>query len=121
MVLNIYLQFPQRIKALIKFSILYQTTNVFLAHMDSSMKQNHQSIKSEDIIKKTKLNKKIIGIGERTDFYYNHSDKKDQIKCFEEHIAAAQRTQLPLIIHTGMLKLKLLKYLKKLSIRILQS
>ena len=25
--------------------------------------KNHQSIKSEDIIKKTKLNKKIIGIG----------------------------------------------------------
>ena len=31
---------------------------------------------------------------------YNHSDKKDQIKCFEEHITAAQNTQLPLIVHT---------------------
>ena len=63
--------------------------------------KNHQSIKSDDIIKKTKLNKKIIGIGESgLDFYYNHSDKKDQIKCFEEHITAAQITQLPLIVHT---------------------
>ena len=63
--------------------------------------KNHKSIKSEDIIKKTKLNKKIIGIGESgLDFYYNHSDKKDQIKCFEEHITAAQNTQLPLIVHT---------------------
>ena len=63
--------------------------------------KNHQSIKSEDIIKKTELSKKIIGIGESgLDFYYNHSDKKDQIKCFEEHIIAAQNTQLPLIVHT---------------------
>ena len=63
--------------------------------------KNHQSIKSDDIIKKTKLNKKIIGIGESgLDFYYNHSDKKDQINCFEEHIDAAQSTQLPLIVHT---------------------
>ena len=43
--------------------------------------KNHLSIKSEDIIKKTKLNKKIIGIGESgLDFYYNHSHKIDQIK-----------------------------------------
>jgi len=49
--------------------------------------KNHISIKSEDIIYKIKLNKKIIGIGESgLDFYYNHSDRKDQIKCFEEHI-----------------------------------
>ena len=45
--------------------------------------------------------KKIIGIGESgLDFFYNHSDKKDQIKCFEEHIIAAQETQLPLVVHT---------------------
>jgi len=63
--------------------------------------KNHRSINSEDIIKKTKLNKKIIGIGESgLDFYYNHSDKKDQIKSFEEHIIAAQDTQLPLIVHS---------------------
>ena len=81
--------------------------------------KNHQSIKSEDIIKKTKLNKKIIGIGESgLDFYYNHSDKKDQIKCFEEHIDAAQRTQLPLIVHTRDAETETIKILKKkLSIK----
>ncbi len=63
--------------------------------------KNHDFIKSEDIIKKTKINKKIIGIGESgLDYFYNHSDKKDQIKLFEEHIVAAQKTQLPLIVHT---------------------
>ena len=75
--------------------------------------KNHQSIKSEDIIKKTELSKKIIGIGESgLDFYYNHSDKKDQIKCFEEHIIAAQNTQLPLIVHTRNAESETLEILK---------
>ncbi len=75
--------------------------------------KNHQYIKSKDIIKKTELNKKIIGIGESgLDFYYNHSDKKDQIKCFEEHIIAAQSTQLPLIVHTRNAETETLEILK---------
>ena len=76
--------------------------------------KNHQSIMSEDIIKKTELNNKIIGIGESgLDFYYNHSDKKDQIKCFEEHIIAAQSTQLPLIVHTRNAEIETFEILKK--------
>ena len=76
--------------------------------------KNHLSIKSKDIIEKTKLSKKIIGIGESgLDFYYNHSDKKDQIKCFEEHIYAAQNTQLPLIVHTRNAEIETLEILKK--------
>tara|TARA_B100001564_G_C20587428_1_gene646203 strand:- start:41 stop:817 length:777 start_codon:yes stop_codon:yes gene_type:complete len=75
--------------------------------------KNHQSINSDEIIEKTKLNKKIIGIGESgLDFYYNHSDKKDQIKCFEEHIIAAQKTQLPLIVHTRNAEEETLKILQ---------
>ena len=59
-------------------------------------------------------NKKIIGIGESgLDFYYNHSDKKDQIKCFEEHITASQKTQLPLIVHTRNAEADTLEILKK--------
>ena len=76
--------------------------------------KNHKLIKSIDIIKKTKFNKKIIGIGESgLDFYYNHSDKKDQIKCFEEHIIAAQNTQLPIIVHTRNAETETLEILKK--------
>ena len=75
--------------------------------------KNHQLIKSVDIIKKINLNKKIIGIGESgLDFYYNYSDKKDQIKCFEEHISAAQETQLPLIVHTRNAEIETLEILK---------
>ena len=61
----------------------------------------HQNIKNKNIINKININKKIIGIGETgLDFYYNHSDKKDQIRCFEEHIYAAQEKNVPVIIHT---------------------
>ena len=76
--------------------------------------KNHASIKSEDIIKKTKLNKKIIGIGESgLDFYYNHSERNEQISCFEKHICAAQDTKLPLIVHTRSAEKETLDLLKK--------
>ena len=53
------------------------------------------------IIQEIKANKKIIGIGETgLDFYYNLSDKKDQIKSFEEHIKASIELKIPLIIHS---------------------
>ncbi len=76
--------------------------------------KNHKTVKSEDIIRKIKKNKKIIGIGESgLDFYYNHSDKNDQIKCFEEHIIAAQESQLPLIVHTRNAESETFEILKK--------
>ena len=49
----------------------------------------------------------------RDSFYYNHSNKKDQINCFEEHIIAAQNTQLPLIVHTRNAEFETLEILKK--------
>ena len=42
------------------------------------------------IIDEINENKKIIGIGETgLDFYYNHSNKKDQINSFINHIKAS--------------------------------
>ena len=53
------------------------------------------------IIDEISANEKIIGIGETgLDFYYNISDKKDQIKSFEEHIKASIELKIPLIIHS---------------------
>ena len=76
--------------------------------------KNHKLIKSNNIIKKIKSNKKIIGVGETgLDFYYNHSDKNDQIKCFEEHIIAAQISKLPIIVHTRNAEIETFKILKK--------
>ena len=76
--------------------------------------KSHQNISSNDIINKIKQNDKIIGIGESgLDFYYNHSEKKDQIKCFEEHIIAAQKQKIPLIVHTRSAEKETYEILKK--------
>ena len=75
---------------------------------------SENKITSDIIVKNITENKKIIGIGESgLDFYYNYSDKKDQIKCFEEHIIAAQNTKLPLIVHTRNAEDETFEILKK--------
>ena len=62
---------------------------------------NYKNLKCQNITKKIKGNKKIIGIGETgLDFFYENSDRDSQIKVFIEHIKAAQETNLPLIVHT---------------------
>jgi len=59
------------------------------------------NIDSEDIVKFYSTSKKIVGIGETgLDFYYNHSDKIVQKKCFIEHIKASSELNIPLIVHT---------------------
>jgi len=46
-------------------------------------------------------NPKVVGIGETgLDYYYEHSPREIQQKSFRRHIAAAQETGLPLIVHT---------------------
>ena len=88
--------FNDILKIVKKFDCVYGTYGI---HPHEA--KNHLAINSKKIITNIKANNKIIGIGESgLDFFYNHSDKKDQIKCFEEHITAAQETQLPLVVHT---------------------
>ena len=58
-------------------------------------------IDSSFLINNAKKNKKIIGIGETgLDFYYENSEKKDQILSFEKHIDAAISLNYPIIIHS---------------------
>ena len=58
-------------------------------------------IKKDFIIKQSKLNKKIIGVGETgLDFYYENSKKKDQIESFIKHIEASIELKYPLIVHS---------------------
>ena len=60
-----------------------------------------EMIDVEEIINKINSNKKIIGVGETgLDFYYNNSDKKNQIKSFKSHIEASIKLKLPLIVHS---------------------
>ena len=58
-------------------------------------------ITSKLIINEIKKNNKIIGIGETgLDFYYNHSEKEEQISSFKTHIEASIDLNMPLIIHS---------------------
>ena len=62
---------------------------------------NNNKVDSNLIVKEVNDNKKIIGVGETgLDFYYNNSDKTDQIKSLEEHIKASLILNKPLIIHS---------------------
>ena len=86
----------ERIKQLIsKDKIIYGTYGI---HPHEA---KNDKITSDIIISEIKQNKKVIGIGETgLDFYYNHSDKDDQIKSFEQHIIASIELKIPLIIHS---------------------
>ena len=61
----------------------------------------NNNIEINYLIENAKKNKKIIGIGETgLDFYYENSEKKDQIISFEKHIDAAISLNYPIIIHS---------------------
>ena len=60
-----------------------------------------EKVLKNDIINKIKLNKKIIGVGESgLDFFYNHSNKKNQIESFKDHIEASIELKVPIIVHS---------------------
>ena len=85
-----------RIKNIIqKDEMIYGTIGI---HPHETTKNK---ITSDIIVKNVTENEKIIGIGETgLDFYYNNSDKNDQINSFKEHIDASIKTNSPLIIHS---------------------
>ena len=85
-----------RIKNIIhKDEMIYGTIGI---HPHETTKNK---ITSDIIVKNITENEKIIGIGETgLDFYYNNSDKSDQINSFKEHIEASIKTNSPLIIHS---------------------
>tara|TARA_B100001029_G_scaffold134660_1_gene113555 strand:- start:291 stop:1049 length:759 start_codon:yes stop_codon:yes gene_type:complete len=61
----------------------------------------NNKIERIDIIENAKKHKKIIGVGETgLDFYYENSEKKDQIQSFEKHIEAALSLNFPIIVHS---------------------
>ena len=66
------------------------------------------------IIDEIRNNQKIIGIGETgLDFYYNFSDKRDQIRSFEEHINSSIELNIPLIIHSRNAENEILEIFNK--------
>lgn len=67
----------------------------------------HEAVKEVDNpsfasqLQEKALRAKVIALGETgLDYYYEHSPKDAQVKIFNDHIALAEKTGLPLIIHT---------------------
>ena len=86
----------EKIKLLVK-----QDDIIFGTYGIHPHEAKNDKVNSDIIIKAVKNNNKIIGIGETgLDFYYNHSDKDDQITSFEEHIKASLELNIPLIVHS---------------------
>ncbi len=103
--------FKNILKIVERFTCVYGTYGI---HPHEA--KNYKKIKSQEIILNVKKNNKIIGIGETgLDFYYNHSEKKDQINSFLEHINASNKLKLPLIVHTRSAEKETLEILKETS------
>ena len=86
----------ENIKKIIELDpIIYGSFGIHPHNVDENL------ISKKEIINNSKISKKIIGIGETgLDFYYNNSDKNNQIKSFNNHIEACLETNLPIIVHT---------------------
>jgi TatD DNase family protein len=86
----------EKIKNIVKMDdIIYGTYGI---HPHEA---KNDKVTTKLIINEISKNTKIIGIGETgLDFYYNHSDKADQITSLEEHIKASIELDIPLIIHS---------------------
>ena len=79
-----------------KYKNIYGTFGI---HPHESDK--YKNIDCKFILDLKKQFAKIIGIGETgLDYYYNHSDKKDQKRSFTEHIQAASKLNIPVIVHS---------------------
>ena len=104
-----YVQSFIKIKQLVeKYQIIYGTYGIH----PHEAKNNKTTSKS--IVNEISSNKKIIGVGETgLDFYYNHTDKSDQIISFQEHINASIDLNIPLIIHSRNAEKETLEIFKK--------
>ena len=86
----------ENIKKIINLDpIIYGTFGIHPHDADKNL------ISKNKIIENSKFSKKIIGIGETgLDFYYNNSDKNNQIKSFINHIEACIDIKKTLIVHS---------------------
>ena len=75
---------------------------------------SNELITKDFIVEKVLSHKKIVGVGETgLDLYYNNSDKKSQIISFKNHIEAAIKLNIPLIVHSRNAELETYKILSE--------
>ncbi len=69
-------------------------------HPHDASIEAEKAVSLQEIIELAGSDENIIGIGESgLDYYYNHSDKEDQVASFRKHIQACIETGLPLVVH----------------------
>jgi len=86
----------EKIVEIVKFDPMIFGTFGIHPHETSS-----NIVKTNEIINNIKDNNKIIAIGESgLDFYYNHSDRNQQILSFKTHIEASIELNIPIIVHS---------------------
>ena len=74
----------------------------------------NDKVTTQLIVDEISNNEKIIGIGETgLDFYYNYSNKIDQIISLENHIMASIELNMPLVIHSRNAEDETLKIFNK--------
>ncbi len=108
----------EKIKDIVKRDeIIYGTYGIH----PHETKKNKVSTKL--IIEEINNNEKIIGIGETgLDFFYNHSNKEEQVVSLENHIKASIDLSIPLIIHSRNAEVEtfdILNKYKKQNLKIL--
>ena len=69
-------------------------------HPCDASNEADKQVTTEELIKLSQSNDKIVGIGESgLDYYWDKSTVEDQKTSFYKHIRASQETGLPLIVH----------------------
>ena len=95
-----------------KHKMIYSTAG-YHPHESKDANDNYL-VKLEQLLK----HKKVVAVGEiGLDFFYNHSDKKTQIKIFNEQIELANHLSMPCVIHNRNSDKELLHSLKQQKIK----
>lgn len=88
-------KFPGVLAVAEKYDCVYASVGVHPHEADS-----HQDTAADRLVELA-AHPKVVGIGESgLDYFYEHSSRAAQQKSFRQHIEAARRTGLPLIVHT---------------------
>ncbi|MDI9314102.1 MAG: TatD family hydrolase [Hydrotalea sp.] len=93
--------FPSILQIADAFPDVYAAVGVHPHDSDEAMQEGATIKLSADILLHETKHPKVIGIGESgLDFFYDHSDRKNQEESFRTHLAVARQTGLPIIVHS---------------------
>ena len=95
-----------------KYNMIYSTAG-YHPHESKDANENYLE-KLEQLLN----HEKVVAVGEiGLDFFYNHSDKKTQVKIFNEQIELANHLNMPCVIHNRNSDIELLESLKQQKIK----